>query len=356
MSEMMKAVVYTGLAKVEWLDVPVPECGEDDIILEVKAAAICGADLHWYRGVFDDSAKAPFVLGHEFSGVIHEKGKNVSDYWQVGDRVVSENTGGACGHCGPCMEGNYVHCVERKMIGGGVDGGFAKYVKIPGSILKMYPNCLFKIPEEISFEEAAVIEPAAGAYMATIQEAKVMPGETVVVYGVGALGLFPIQMAKVAGASKIIAVGMKSDKETRFPLAKQYGATDVFASDEEENLPEKIKELTKDAPVSLVIDAVGVPSIMNDALKYITNEGRIVRIGNVEAKYNYSLVPIHSKMITVIGHMGYNSISWRNSIRLAKNRQIDLKSMVTKTIKLEEYEKGFQMMFNQEVARVVMIP
>ena len=212
MGRTMKAVVYTDYAKVEWLDVPVPECGEDDIIMEVKAAAICGADLHWYTGGFNDADKAPFVLGHEFSGVIHQKGKKVSDYWNIGDRVVSENTGGACGHCNACMSGNYVHCVERKMIGGGVDGGFAKYVKIPGEILKMYPNCLFKIPDELSFEEAAVLEPASGAYMATVQEAHIIPGETVVVYGVGALGLFPIQIAKIAGAGNIIAVGIKSWK------------------------------------------------------------------------------------------------------------------------------------------------
>lgn len=355
-TDTMKAVVYTGYKKVEWLDVPVPECGEEDIILEIKAAAICGADLHWYYGVFNSEDKAPFILGHEFSGIIHQVGSKVDPIWKVGERVAADNTAGVCGRCGPCSRGHFLHCKDRVMIGGEVDGAFAKFVKIPGEVLRIYPNCMFKLPDNITFDGASMLEPAAGTYCALVQEAKVMPGETVVVCGLGALGLFLIQHAKIAGASTIIGIGMKSDKKVRFPIARKFGATYLFASDEEENLPQKIKELTAEEPVTVMLDAVGVPSLMNDAFTYLENEARIVRIGNVKADYNYSLVPIHEKMITVIGHVAYDTMSWRHCIRLAKKGQLDLDSVVTMKLPLSEYEKGFELMKSQEVARVVLVP
>jgi Threonine dehydrogenase and related Zn-dependent dehydrogenases len=356
MTNTMKAVVYTGYKTVEYLDIPVPECGDEDIIIEVKSAAICGADVHWYTGVFDSSAKAPFALGHEFSGVISKLGNKVDPMWQVGDRVAADNTAGVCGRCEPCADGRFLHCAKRVMIGGEVDGAFAKYVKIPGEILRIYPNCVYKLPENMTFDEAAILEPASGTYYAMIQEAKVMPGETVVVYGLGALGLLSIQHAKIAGASNIIAVGMKSDKGVRFPIAKKFGAKYVFASDEEKDLPKKIAELTACQPPTLLVDTVGVPSIMNDSFTYLQNESRILRIGNVAVNYNFSLVPIHEKMITVIGHVGYTPISWRRCITLAENGQLDLAPIVTMKLPLEDYEKGFSLMQQQKVARVVLVP
>lgn len=354
--ETMKAIVYTGYKKLQYMEVPVPECGDEEIVIEVRAAAICGADMHWYTGIFNSEAEAPFILGHEFSGVIAKVGSRVRGGWQVGDRVAADNTGIVCGHCDACAQGDFAHCPERVMMGGGVDGAFAKYVKIPGEILCIYPNCLFKLPENISFEEAAVLEPASGGYSSVIQEARVMAGETVVVHGIGALGLFPIQMAKIAGASMIIAVGKKVDRDLRMPLAKKLGADYVLAADDDYDLADKILELAGDTLPSVLIDAVGAPDVMNEAFRYLQNMARIVRIGNMEAEFNHSLVPIHAKMLTVIGHVGYNTISWRRTIRLAENGQMDLKSVVTARLPMAEYQKAFQMYSNHEAARVVLIP
>ena len=186
----MKAVVKYGYGprETELRDVPIPEIGDDDLLVEVKAAGVCGSDIAFDDGHHKEILFPPVVLGHEFSGVVAKVGKNVTE-WKVGDRVVSDNTGEVCGHCYACNTADYLSCPERKGIGYGMDGGFTNYVKILGKTLARVPNSLMRIPDCMSFEEAAILDPACNGYMAVVQEAKVMPGDFVAVFGVGALGL-----------------------------------------------------------------------------------------------------------------------------------------------------------------------
>lgn len=353
MSEKMKAIRWIDRGKIEFRDISVPECGEDDIILEIKASAICGADLHWASGAF--SADHPFTLGHEFCGIVFQKGKYVSDYWKLGDRVVSDNTGSVCGHCAACRKGDFVHCYQRKTLGCGMDGGFTKYCRIPGDILKVDPNCLMKLPDSISFEEAAVMEPAANAYRAVVYEADVRPGDSVVIAGLGALGLYSLQIAKASGASNVICIGMKSDIEKRLPLAKKFGATAFIASDEED-VPKKIYELVGENNVDVTIDAAGAPVVMKQALEYLRHDGKFIKIGNPPSVYNDTLLPLIDKQISVIGHMGYDANCWFKTMSLVEHGQIDLKGMIGTIIPLSKYETGYQLMKTQQVAKVVMIP
>lgn len=349
----MKALRWLDKGQLELQEVPVPECGEDDIIIEVKAAGICGADMHWASGAF--AADAPFTLGHEFCGVIAEKGAHVSPYWQIGDRVVSDNTGSACGHCSACRRGDYVHCKDRKTLGCGMDGGFTRYVKIPGGILTIDPNALMKLPETISFEEGAVLEPAANSYRAVVYEADVRPGDTIVIVGLGALGLYALQIAKAAGASRLICVGMKSDVEKRFPLAEKFGATDLIVADEED-VTKKILELVGEDGVDVTIDAAGAPIVMKQAFDYLKHDGKFIKIGNPPSVYQDSLLPMIDKQISVIGHMGYDANCWFKTMQMVESGQIDLKSMIGIVIPLEEYKKGYELTRTQQVAKAVMIP
>ena len=353
MSGHMQALMYLDRGMLALEQAPVPICGDDDILVEVKAAGICGADLHWQSGAF--SSDHPFILGHEFCGIVCQKGSRVSDRWKIGDRVVSDNTGDACGKCPACLRGDYAHCHHRVTIGGGMDGGFAKYCRIPGSILQLNPNGLMQLPEGISFEEGAIMEPAANAYRAVVQEARVRPGDTGVIAGLGPLGLFSLQIAKAAGASRIICLGMKSDMEKRFPLAELFGATHLIVS-EETNVPDRVIEIVGDACVDVVLDAAGAPSVMNEAMEYLKHDGVFVRIGNPPAQYNYSLVPLIDKQITVIGHMGYNPVCWSKVMQMVKNGQLDLKSMIGTVLPLQEYEKAYRLMKTGQVAKAVLIP
>lgn len=352
----MKAVVLCGKGEVEYRDVEKPVIGDDDILLEVKACGICGSDLHFYYGRMAPIGQVPFTMGHEFSGVIAEKGKNVDAYWNVGDRVVSDNTGGACGRCYSCSNGHFVACADRQTMGVSMDGGFTKYVKIPGKILQVYKNCLWKIPENLSFQEATLMDPAANGYNAVIQQGNMKPGEIVVVFGVGALGLMSIAQAYLGGASKVIAVGMKSDRVSREAIARKYGASEFLASDEEEDIVSRIREAAGPDGVTLAVDAVGIPYLTDVAIAVVRNEGAIVRIGMSDKPYQSSLDGFSLKNIRIMGHMGYDQVSWRNTLALSAVGRLDLKSIITCELPLEEYHKGFEMSRKQEAAKVVLIP
>lgn len=352
----MKAVVLCGKGQVEFREVPEPVIGDDDILLEVKACGICGSDLHFYYGRLEPMGQVPFIMGHEFAGVIAGIGKNVSDYWKIGDRVVSENTGDACGRCPSCAAGNFVACAHRQTMGCSMDGGFTKYVRILGRLLQMYPNCLYHIPDNLSFSEATLMDPAANGYNAVIQQAGFRSGETAVVFGVGALGLMSIQQAYIGGASKVIAVGMSSDRRSREAIARKFGATDFLASDEEADLVESVLKIAGGNGVALVVDAAGVPMITEQAIRIVRNEGAIVRIGMSDKTYNRGLDDFALKNVRIIGHMGYNAESWRNSLALAAAGRLDLKSIITCELPLEQYHQGFEMSRTQEASKVILIP
>ncbi len=352
----MRAVVLYDKGKAELREIPKPTIAKDDILIEVKAAGICGSDLTFYYGHKGPMGQCPVTMGHEFAGVIVEKGEDADDYWSVGDRVVSDNTGSACGRCYNCSQGHYVACSQRDILGITMDGGFAEYVKIPGDLLKMYKNCLWKIPDNLSFNEASLMDPAANAYNAVIQQAGFKSGEVAVVFGVGALGLFSIAQAYLGGASQVIAVGMSSDRKTREKLAIHYGASVFIASDEENDIASKIRECTGGKEIDLVVDAVGHPDITKTSIDICRNEGTVVRIGMNTDSYNDNFNMVTIKNIRFIGHMGYNQESWRNSLALAQCGRLDLNSIISYEIPLEEYHKGFEDTKNQIAAKVILIP
>lgn len=142
----MKALVLYEQGKTEIRDMLKPECGESDIIIKVESAAVCGGDVHFYNGTLPSLGSYPIILGHEFAGTIAEMGPRADPHWKVGDRVISENTASVCGRCPACEKGNFVNCPERETLGCSVDGAFTQYVKIPGKLLAVYPNCLSICP------------------------------------------------------------------------------------------------------------------------------------------------------------------------------------------------------------------
>lgn len=351
----MKALVKYGYGKgeTELRDVTIPDIGADDILIEVKAAGICGSDIAFDAGGHENLLKPPVILGHEFSGVIAKKGSNVKD-WQIGDRVVSENTGYICGKCYACSNSDYLSCSERLGIGYGMDGGFTNYVKIPGEVLRRMPHPIFKIPDKISFEEAAIFDPCCNAYKAVVQESTFLPGEDLAVFGVGPLGLFAIQVGKVAGAANIISIGLSKDME-RFKIAQKLGATNIIMADREDVI-EKVREITNGEGVSLVVDCAGVAVVLKQAIEITRNTGQIVKVGYDENPLNFSLDPILDKNISIKGHFGYNYISWKNVIKLAEKGLLDMKSMISHTLPLTRWKEGFDLVRNQKAVKVILLP
>lgn len=349
----MKALVKYGeqTGGYRYEDVDEPVCGLGDIIIEIKAASICGSDRRHYK-VDNDSDGFNYIRGHEFSGEIVQVGKNVKD-WLVGQRVVSDNTGYVCGVCPACEMGDYLVCPQKVNLGLGMDGGFTKFVKIPAEILAIHGHAIWEIPENISYEEAALLDPVCNAYKAIAQRSRLLPGDNVIVYGTGALGLCSIQIARIMGAEKIICVGQDKDIPMRFDIAKKLGATHVISNTSME-VESLVKEICGMDEISTVVDCVGAASIMQEGLKILRPNGEFIMIGHGFKPLNFDLSAITTKAISIIGHMGYDSRSWRNSIALLRARKIDTKSMITHRLPLSEWEKGFDMMATGEAIKVIL--
>lgn len=351
----MKAIVKYGYGKFETeiRDVPVPKIGDDDVLLEVKAAGVCGSDIAFDNGGHANLLNPPVILGHEFSGVIAEVGKNVTE-WKLGERVVSDNTGTVCGKCYACSTSEYLSCPERLGLGYGMDGGFAKYVRIVGATLKVFPNSLMRIPAQMSFEEAAIMDPCCNGYMAVIQESKFMPGDYGAVFGLGALGQFSIQALKVAGAAKIFAICLSAD-EHRFDLALKNGVTDLIIADQV-NVQQTISELTNGEGVSLAVDCAGVAAVLRQAIDIVRPGGEIVKIGYDEKPVGFSLDPMIDKAVSIKGHFGYNWLTWRNVMNLVVAGKIDLKSMITHRMKLSEFRAAFDLVRERKAIKIILYP
>jgi 2-desacetyl-2-hydroxyethyl bacteriochlorophyllide A dehydrogenase len=353
----MKAVIKKGYEDhmLEYTDIPKPEVGPGDVLIRVKAAGICGSDLPLYYGkVEGKTVDYPIVIGHEFAGEVCRVGEGV-EAWKIGDRVVSDNTGYVCGKCYACGSGEYLFCAHRKGMGNDMDGGFAEYVKIPAQVLNAFPNCLYQIPENVSYEHAAILDPCCNAYKAIIQEAQMLPGQTIVVFGAGALGLFCVQIAQIAGAGRIIVVGMKEDQEVRFSRAKELGATDFIVADGE-NVVERARALAGEEGVAVVVDCAGAPVVLQQSIELIRNGGKIVKIGYSKNPIGFSLDNMALKGVTLIGHMGYNSTSWKNCIELLTQGRVRMDSIISHRMPLSQWEQGIEMVKARIATKVILVP
>lgn len=351
----MKALVKYGSGSefggYRYEDVPVPTVGDEDILLEVKAVAICGADLKHYK-VENGSTKFDSVRGHEFAGEIVQVGKNVTD-WKVGQRVVSDNTGHVCGVCPACEKGDFLLCPEKVNLGLGMNGGFTKYVKIPGEILRIHRHAIWELPENVSYEEAAILDPVCNAYNALAEESHLLPGEDVVIFGTGPLGLFSVQIAKIMGAANIIMVGLNDDTKVRFDIAKKLGATHII-NGEQEDVVKRAQEISGKYGIGLVVDCAGANIVLKQAIEMVRTNGQILRVGMGFKPLEFSINDISMKGVSIIGHMAYNATTWRNCINLLQKGMIDCKALITHRLPLSKWQEGFDLMVNRDAIKVIM--
>src|SRR5579864_3852601 len=232
----------------ELREIPVPEIGEEDVLLSVQAVGICGSDLHQYHGTHSWPVNYPVVLGHEFTGVIAGLGGRVYGF-KEGDRVVSETAAVLPRDSALIRRGLYNLEPGRLGFGYGVDGAMASFVKVPA-------RCLHHVPDSLAAEKASLTEPCCVAYNAVCVHSHVYPGDTVAVIGPGPIGLLCASMAKLAGAGQLIVVGVAADAK-RLEVAREMGADTVLGA-QGENVPEWVRNFGDGYGVNLVIDAAGV--------------------------------------------------------------------------------------------------
>ncbi len=328
----MKALVKTQKGKgfIEIQEVPIPKYSADEVLIKVKAAGICGTDIHIYHDEYP--YYPPVIMGHEVTGTIMEVGQDVKD-WNVGDRVVAEPHTRACGTCYLCRGGNIHMCPERRSIGWGIDGGFADYLKIPSHLLH-------KIPDGVSCEEAALAEPTAVAVNSVLLTARIEPGDVVVVEGSGPIGLLSAMAARAAGADKVIVTGIDRDEKVRLKTARTLGFEVVNV--ERENIVEKIFHLTQGRGADLVIEASGAESSINKAIQSARRLGRVLILGitgkdQVSVGWDEAIF----KGLDVKFSFSTTYASWERALSLIAKGAMKVSALITHKVVLEKWEETF---------------
>jgi L-iditol 2-dehydrogenase len=344
----MLALVKTekGIGNIELRDVPTPKIDDNEVLVEIKAAGICGTDIHIKHDRFP--YWPPVVLGHEYSGVIVETGKNIKNY-KVGERVVGEPHTKACGICYLCRTGNIQICVQKRSPGWGIDGAFTKYLKVP-------EHLLHKIPDQISFEEAALIEPVSNVVHDVLERAKIEPEDFVVVYGPGPIGLLAAQVAKAAGARYVVLLGINNDEELRLKTARDLNI-DLVMNLEKENIFEKIASLTKNIGADLVIDATGAEKAINSGIKLLRKKGRFCVIGmpkdeEIKIAWNQAIF----KSLDIFFCISTSYTSWEKSISLISRGAINVKKIISHVEPLTNWDKAFNLIEEQKALKILLLP
>jgi L-iditol 2-dehydrogenase len=336
---MLAALLY-GKNDLRIENVKKPEINENEILLKVKAAAVCGTDVRMfrngYKGVGPDS---PRILGHELGGEIASVGSRVKGY-KAGMRVtVGPNIG--CGVCDLCVSGNGQLCNDYRALGINIDGGFAEYVLIPETAVRN--GNIIEIPENVSFAEAALNEPLSCVYNG-FERSMTRPGDRVLIIGAGPIGIMHAKFAKMAGASKVYINDLS---EERLAVCREIDSSFITISDGA--LKEFINDDTSGHGVDVCITACPAPSAQTEALELAAINGRIIFFGGLPAdRQNVTLNTnlVHYKQLIISGTTRASLAQYRKSFDFIASGIIDVKKLITGTFPLSEIEKAFELASN----------
>jgi len=343
----MKALVLKEYNKFEIEEVPVPEYVDDEVLIRVKACSICGSDVHGMDGSTGRRIP-PIVMGHEASGIIEQVGKNVKNY-KPGDRVTFDSTI-SCGKCYFCRRGEINLCDNRMVLGVScgdyrLHGAFAEFVSVPQHIL--YP-----IPDSVSFERAAMVEPLSVAFHA-ITRSKVQLGSSAVVVGAGMIGLLIIQLLKINGCGKIIAVDMIPEK---LEMAKKFGATDVIIADKVE-VPAEVYKLTGSRGADIAFEVVGLTPTVQNAVASLKKGGTLTLVGNLKPLVDLPLQLVVTRQLSLNGTCA-SSGEYPECLDLIASGKVDVDSFISAVAPLDEGASWFNRLYNQEkgLMKVILKP
>jgi len=323
--------------------VPVPELGPSDVLIRVEKAGICGSDLHifsWDKWA-QSRIKPPLVMGHEFMGRVAAVGSSVRMV-APGDRVSAEGHI-ADGTCFLCRTGQAHLCENLKIIGVDRDGAFAEYIAMPESnVWKLDPS----IPDEF----AAVFDPLGNAVHSVM--AAGVSVKSVLIMGVGSIGLMAIPVARAAGASAVYAVDVNPAK---LDLAKKLGADEAFPASDPQ-LVEKIVAATRGEGVDVLLEMSGNPQALDTGLRAVRKGGCAALLGIPSENITIDLADrVIFKGLTLLGINGRRMFeTWYQTEELVRSGRVDLKPIITHVIPFDEFERGFAMMRSGEAAKIVL--
>jgi (R,R)-butanediol dehydrogenase/meso-butanediol dehydrogenase/diacetyl reductase len=336
----MKAAVMEGPKQFVIKDMPKPSPDKSAVLIRVRACAVCGSDLTMYKlGVGDR------VFGHEFSGDIVELGQGVKN-WSVGDRVVIEPSI-VCGECYWCKKQQYNLCSSLGYTGLSTDGGFAEFAKVPA-------YQLHRLPDELSYEQGSLIEPLAVA-LRGVQLSELEQGDSIAVFGCGAVGLFAILWARRLGAGRIIATDIVE------PRRKAAGKLADFVLDSAQtNLGEEITKLTDGMGPRIVYECSGSKDAQLQAINTVQKGGQVILLGIGYEPTPVMFISMTTKEITVKGSLGYSSLAGKGefptTIESLKSKKIDIKDIPVLTVSLDNIGKAFEASLHGDTAKAIVLP
>jgi Threonine dehydrogenase and related Zn-dependent dehydrogenases len=345
MKALMKVAKGPGNIEVRDMDIPkIPNV--DWVLIKVKAAGVCGTDLHIWHDQF--RYWPPVVLGHEFSGEIVEIGRNVKGF-KLGDRVVAEPHSLACGMCELCRQGKVQICESKRSPGWGINGAFTDFIVMPSMLLH-------KIPEGVSYELAALAEPMAIAVHQVVERGRIECQDFVVVTGAGPIGILAAFVAKAVGAAKVAITGMSACEPVRFQVAETLGA-DYVINVEKENAVEKVWELKNGRGADIVIETSGAGPAIAQSVEMVRKCGRLSAIGissmeTVKFPWNNAIY----KVLDVAFNMSSSYTSWDRALSLMANTGKDLDRVITHRTSINEWETIFKDLEAEKGVKALFVP
>ncbi len=343
----MKALQLIEYNRLELVDMDVPTYGDDEVLIHIKACALCGSDIHGYDGSTGRRIP-PLVMGHEASGIVEAKGSNVKGF-NIGDRVTFDSTI-YCRSCDYCSAGRVNLCSSRKVLGVSckeykMDGALAEYVALPAYIL-------YKLPDAVSFEEAALIEPLAIA-MHAVAKTRFTVGDDVVVLGAGTIGQMLLKILRNMGCGRLIAVDIDGDK---LRMAKANGASETVDPSGGKAL-EKIKELTFGKGADIAYEAVGMQQTFETALGCLKKGGSFTIVGNFSPRVDFALQDLVAREITMNGSCA-SAGEYELCLKMLENKMVDLKDVISVKAPLAEASKWFKKMHDDPggMLKVIILP
>ncbi|WP_407678456.1 galactitol-1-phosphate 5-dehydrogenase [Candidatus Seribacter sulfatis] len=343
----MKSMMLTAPKRLEIQDSPIPEHGENEVLIRVKACGICGSDVHGFDGS-SGRRIPPLIMGHEAAGIIESCGSGVTGF-AIGDRVTFDSTV-YCGECDYCKKGQVNLCDHRMVLGVSCGeyrrhGAFAEFVTAPAHIL-------YQLPTGFPFEHAAMIEAVSVAVHA-VGRITIAPSDTCLVVGAGMIGLLVVQALRAAGCQKVIAVDIDED---RLELARRLGATDTINS-KDKDVEEEILAQTQGRGVVSSFEVVGATPTVQTAINTVRKGGSVVLVGNLAPEVDLPLQAVVTRELSLLGTCA-SAGEYPQCIELMSNGSIQVDPLISATVSLEEGPSWFERLYQREpgLMKVILQP
>lgn len=342
MQAVMK--VARGVGHIELRDIPEPQPAAGQVKIAVKAAGICGTDLHIYMDEF--RVTPPVVLGHEIAGEVAAVGEGV-DHIEVGARVTTETYFYTCGTCRYCRTGHANLCLDRKSIGSAVNGGFTNYVIVPASNIH-------RLPEHVTFEAGALTEPLACVVHGVQTHNTVNAGDIAVIAGPGAIGLLTLQVVKASGAT-VVMLGTDADAH-RLQLARELGADHTVNVNQDDPL-EAISAITPEGKgADVVYECSGAGPAAAQLLQLVRRSGRYVQIGLFGKPIAWDLDQICYRELIVTGSNASVPAAWTRALQLLNSGQVNTAPLITDTFPVTDWQEAFDTFQAKSGVKMILHP